>query len=100
MNGSEASFHYAFPSFSFWYSVCTKDKLIETFGCQPITPEQIERIEKLTGKRAHRFLRRGLFFSHRDLDEMLNAYEILGWDVGPQNPEAIRLYCGPINNAA
>jgi len=51
------------------------DKLIETFGCQPITPEQIERIEKLTGKRAHRFLRRGLFFSHRDLDELLNAYE-------------------------
>ncbi|CAL1155879.1 unnamed protein product [Cladocopium goreaui] len=51
------------------------DKLIETFGCQPITAEQIERIEKLTGKRAHRFLRRGLFFSHRDLDELLNAYE-------------------------
>eukprot|EP00438_Fugacium_kawagutii_P025751 Skav221047 [mRNA] locus=scaffold1448:273288:295674:+ [translate_table: standard] len=36
------------------------DKLIETFGCQPITQEQIERIERLTGKRAHRFLRRGL----------------------------------------
>ncbi|CAK8992461.1 unnamed protein product [Durusdinium trenchii] len=51
------------------------DKLIETFGCQPITSEQIERIERLTGKRPHRFLRRGLFFSHRDLDELLNAYE-------------------------
>ncbi|CAE7549077.1 WARS1 [Symbiodinium natans] len=51
------------------------DKLIETFGCQPISAAQIERIERLTGKRAHRFLRRGLFFSHRDLDDLLDAYE-------------------------
>ena len=27
-------------------------------------------MERLTGKRAHRFLRRGLFFSHRDLDDL------------------------------
>jgi len=51
------------------------NKLIETFGCQAITPEQISRIERLTGKSPHRFLRRGLFFSHRDLDELLDAYE-------------------------
>ena len=28
------------------------DKLIETFGCQPITAEQIERVERLTGNSA------------------------------------------------
>jgi len=50
-------------------------KLIESFGCEAITPEQILRIERLTGKRPHRFLRRGLFFSHRDLNELLDAYE-------------------------
>ncbi|CAK9031133.1 Tryptophan--tRNA ligase [Durusdinium trenchii] len=31
------------------------DKLIETFGCQPITSEQIERIERLTGKKGEAF---------------------------------------------
>jgi len=51
------------------------DKLIKQFGCQPITQDLIERMERLTGKRAHRFLRRGLFFSHRDLKELLDAYE-------------------------
>eukprot|EP00920_Eleutheroschizon_duboscqi_P037821 GHVT01090565.1.p1 GENE.GHVT01090565.1~~GHVT01090565.1.p1 ORF type:complete len:160 (+),score=47.12 GHVT01090565.1:402-881(+) len=32
-------------------------------------------MERLSGARAHRFLRRGLFFSHRDLDQLLGAYE-------------------------
>lgn len=32
-------------------------------------------MERLTGRRAHRFLRRGIFFSHRDLTELLDAYE-------------------------
>ena len=41
------------------------DKLIADFGCKAITPEQVIRIEKLTGKRAHPLLRRGIFFSHR-----------------------------------
>jgi tryptophanyl-tRNA synthetase len=51
------------------------DKLIKPFGCEPITQAQIDRIERLTGRRAHRFLRRGLFFSHRDLNALLDAYE-------------------------
>lgn len=51
------------------------EKLIDQFGCEAITDEQIARIERLTGKPAHRFLRRGLFFSHRDLNELLDAYE-------------------------
>lgn len=50
-------------------------KLIRDFGCSAITPELVNRIESLTGARAHRFLRRGLFFSHRDLNALLDKYE-------------------------
>lgn len=51
------------------------DKLVREFGCHRITDSLIERIEKLTGKRAHRFLRRGIFFTHRDLELVLDCYE-------------------------
>jgi tryptophanyl-tRNA synthetase len=51
------------------------DKLINSFGSQKITPELIQRMERLTGKRAHRYLRRGIFFSHRDLEQLLDLYE-------------------------
>jgi tryptophanyl-tRNA synthetase len=51
------------------------DKLIDQFGCSPITPDLISRIERLTGVRAHRYLRRGFFFSHRDLSSILDCVE-------------------------
>jgi len=51
------------------------DKLIDKFGCDRLTKELIERIEKVTGRRAHRFIRRGIFFCHRDLDVILRTYE-------------------------
>jgi tryptophanyl-tRNA synthetase len=51
------------------------DKLIENFGCSKIDTALIKRMEKLTGHKAHRYLRRGYFFSHRDLKEVLDAYE-------------------------
>jgi tryptophanyl-tRNA synthetase len=51
------------------------DKLIDRFGSQPITPELIARMERLTGKTAHPWLRRGIFFSHRDFELILDAYE-------------------------
>ena len=51
------------------------EKLIRDFGCSRITEDIIARVERLTNRRAHRFLRRGLFFSHRDLTELLDAYE-------------------------
>jgi hypothetical protein len=35
----------------------------------------IARIERVTGKRAHHWIRRGLFFSHRDLALILDAVE-------------------------
>lgn len=51
------------------------DKLISMFGSQCIEPATLERMERLTGKKVHRFLRRGIFFSHRDLNHILDLYE-------------------------
>lgn len=49
-------------------------KLVEKFGTQLITKDILERIKRHTGK-LHMQLRRGLFFSHRDLDWILDLYE-------------------------
>ncbi|KAJ9664253.1 tryptophan--tRNA ligase [Coniosporium apollinis] len=35
----------------------------------------LQRFESLTGHKPHRWLRRGLFFSHRDLESILDVYE-------------------------
>lgn len=51
------------------------DKLIDRFGSQRISDELIARMEKLTGKQAHPWLRRGIFFSHRDFELILDLYE-------------------------
>ena len=40
-------------------------KLIERFGSSPISQELIDRVERLTKRPAHPFLKRGFFFSHR-----------------------------------
>ena len=50
------------------------DKLIKQFGTKPITKELLERIKKHT-KDLHYMLRRKIFFSHRDLDWVLDKYE-------------------------
>ncbi|KAL9653131.1 hypothetical protein ABK040_006348 [Willaertia magna] len=50
-------------------------KLIDRFGSKEITEDDIKRIEKLTGKPAHHFLKRGIFFSHRDLNLLLDQVE-------------------------
>jgi tryptophanyl-tRNA synthetase len=50
-------------------------KLINRFGCQPIDEKIIERFEKVTGKKAHIWLKRGIFFSHRDLNLVLDRVE-------------------------
>ena len=50
------------------------DKLIKRFGTQKITRELISKIEKFT-KESHFMLRRGIFFSHRDLNRLLDDYE-------------------------
>ncbi|XP_033217316.1 tryptophan--tRNA ligase, cytoplasmic [Belonocnema kinseyi] len=51
------------------------DKLIKRFGSSKIDEELLQRFEKLTGKKPHHFLRRGIFFSHRDMHTILNLYE-------------------------
>jgi len=51
------------------------DKLIKRFGSQKIDDALIDRIEKATGKPAHHLLRRGIFFSHRDMGTILDLYE-------------------------
>lgn len=50
------------------------DKLIKEFGTIPITEQLVKKMEKLTGS-SHIFLRRGLFFSHRDIDIVMKDYE-------------------------
>lgn len=51
------------------------DKLIKRFGSSKIDAALIERFEKLTQKPAHPLLKRGIFFSHRDLGYILDRYE-------------------------
>src|SRR5271170_2331973 len=41
------------------------NKIVEQFGTRLIDQSTLERFEKLTGQKAHRYLRRGLFFSQR-----------------------------------
>lgn len=51
------------------------DKLVAQFGTRRIEPELLARFEKLTGHKPHPLLRRGMFFSHRELDKILDRYE-------------------------
>jgi tryptophanyl-tRNA synthetase len=51
------------------------EKLMRDFGAQAIDAALIARIERATGRKAHVFLRRGLFYSHRDLEAILAAHE-------------------------
>ena len=60
-------------------------KLIEKFGCSPIDSSLIERFEKITKKPIHPWLRRGIFFSHKDLDLILTDVE---------NNKPVYLYTG------
>lgn len=50
-------------------------KKITKFGVKSIDGELIKRFESVTKVRAPVWLRRGLFFSHKDLDIILNKYE-------------------------
>lgn len=51
------------------------DKLTRDFGATRITPELLERFERVTGRKPHRFMRRGIVLSHRELDVILDRYE-------------------------
>lgn len=51
------------------------NKLCEEFGCTPIPTSLVDRIEKVTGVPAHPFLKRQVFYAHRDLEQLLDLYE-------------------------
>lgn len=66
------------------------ERLIREFGTQPLTEELLQRIAKHTGE-LHLQLRRKLFFSHRDLNVVLDLYEkgikfVLYTGRGPSGP--------------
>lgn len=50
------------------------EKLIRRFGTQRVDRELLGRIRSLAGE-LHPFLSRGIFYSHRDLDWILDEYE-------------------------
>ncbi len=50
------------------------NKLIERFGTERISEELLKRIKKITGE-IHFMLKRGIFFSHRDMNKILECYE-------------------------
>ncbi|SLM33577.1 tryptophanyl-trna synthetase [Lasallia pustulata] len=51
------------------------DKIVGKFGATRIDKALLEKFERVTGQRPHRFLRRGIVFSHRELDTILDRYE-------------------------
>ncbi|CEH16216.1 tryptophanyl-trna synthetase [Ceraceosorus bombacis] len=51
------------------------DRLIVQFGTKKIDQALLERFENVTGWRPHPLLRRGAFFSHRELDVILTRFE-------------------------
>jgi len=66
------------------------DKLIKDFGIQRLTIKDLKRIEKLAGE-IHPYLRREIFFAHRDLNWCLDEYEkgnhfFLYTGCGPSGP--------------
>jgi tryptophanyl-tRNA synthetase len=50
------------------------DKLVKEFGTKKIDDALLERIKKHTGE-LHPALRRGIFYSHRDLNWLLDEYD-------------------------
>ena len=66
------------------------ERLIHEFGTQPLTEELLKKITEHTGS-LHLQLQRRLFFSHRDLDKVLELYEkgtkfVLYTGRGPSGP--------------
>ncbi|MGE0793586.1 MAG: tryptophan--tRNA ligase [Candidatus Woesearchaeota archaeon] len=66
------------------------DRLINEFGIQKLTSEDLKLIESIAGE-LHPYLRRNIFFSHRDIKWCLNEYKkgnkfFLYTGVGPSGP--------------
>ncbi len=51
------------------------DRLRELFGTQALDEPLRDRLRQLTGGELHPLLRRGVYYSHRDLDGVLDQYQ-------------------------
>ncbi|CAI6334165.1 unnamed protein product [Periconia digitata] len=51
------------------------EAIAQKWATKLIDADVLARFERVTGHKPHRWLRRGLFFSHRDLELILDAYE-------------------------
>jgi len=72
------------------------DRLIKEFGIKKIGKKLLDRIEKITGE-IHPYLKREIFFAHRDLEKLLDAYDkgkkfFLYTGIGPSGPIHIGHY--------
>ena len=61
------------------------DILTTKFGTKKIDQDLMDRFVKVTGKPAHRLIQRGMIYSHRDFEMILDRYE---------KKEPIYLYTG------
>ena len=50
-------------------------RLVNDFGVKLITHDLLKRWERVTGTEVHLWLKRGIFFSHQDLELILDGYE-------------------------
>lgn len=50
-------------------------KLVDEFGTKLLAQEDLDRFEKVTGHKPHRWMRRQIVFSHRDLNLILDKHE-------------------------
>jgi tryptophanyl-tRNA synthetase len=50
-------------------------KLVDEFGTKVLAQEDLDRFEKVTGHKPHRWMRRQIVFSHRDLNLILDKHE-------------------------
>ncbi|KAF2758984.1 tryptophanyl-tRNA synthetase [Pseudovirgaria hyperparasitica] len=50
------------------------NNLVDSFGTQLITGDLLQRFKDVTGHEPHIYMRRGLFFSHRDLNLILDLH--------------------------
>ena len=51
------------------------EQLVEQFGVDIIDQQLIDRFEKVTGHLIHPWIKRGIFFAHRHLSDILDMYE-------------------------
>lgn len=77
-------------------------KLIEKFGSKPLTPYLLRRLENVTVKRGtvpnlHRFLRREIFFSHRDIGRICELLEDWYGVSPPAEDESMEEDTTPVN---